>query len=120
VSTKHVVIVAGGRDLPEGDRYYIDAVMVALIAAKAEVVITGECRGGDMIGKQAAKELGLQYIGFAAEWDRLGKRAGPARNRLMAEKATHVVLLPGGDGTKNMQEIAQKKYLPITFMPPKK
>jgi predicted Rossmann fold nucleotide-binding protein DprA/Smf involved in DNA uptake len=45
------------------------------------VVVSGGARGADSLAAAAAVAAGLQLQVFAAEWARLGRAAGPARNR---------------------------------------
>ena len=48
-------------------------------------IITGQCRNSpDEMGELFAKRNGLKHTGFPANW-KDGKKAGPLRNRKMAE-----------------------------------
>lgn len=46
-------------------------------------IVTGGCRGADTISHQLARQCGLGTHVEWAEWRRLGKQAGPERNRRM-------------------------------------
>jgi hypothetical protein len=50
-----------------------------------------------------------------AEWNKLGKAAGPKRNERMPELfSVHAVLaFPGGTGTANMIDVARKHHIPL-------
>lgn len=54
-------------------------------------LIHGGCRGADMIADEAARSLGLSVEIFLADWEKLGKKAGPIRNRQMAEKCSRAI-----------------------------
>ena len=106
------VIVAGGRDFTERpeDRAKLGA---ALLGLGATEVVCGMARGADMFGYSVAKEMGLPIAEFPAEWDRFGRRAGMVRNADMASYADALIALPGGSGTLNMIEEANRRGLPV-------
>lgn len=68
-----------------GDRNWVDKDLIkATIAKEAPtVVIHGDCRGADKLAGQAAHELGIEVIAFPADWKKLGRAAGPLRNKQM-------------------------------------
>ena len=47
------------------------------------IVVHGACRGADRIADRVARRLGLDVRPYPAEWQRIGRGAGPARNRQM-------------------------------------
>lgn len=49
-------------------------------------IVQGECKGADLMAKQAAEECGLECIGYPAEWEKYGKNAGPIRNQRMIDE----------------------------------
>ncbi len=104
------LIIAGGRKyrLTENDRSY----KLGSIAGITEVV-SGAASGADRDGEQWAKERGIPIKKFPADWDSLGRAAGPIRNGAMAEYADAVALFPGGDGTDDMYRKADKAGLKI-------
>lgn len=71
-------------------------------------VVSGGAWGADYLGEVWAEGHELPIMRFNADWDKYGKRAGPIRNRLMAEHADAVVLLPGGIGTASMAREAAR------------
>lgn len=73
------------------------------------VIMSGGCRGADKLGERYAEEKGYELRCFAAEWSRLGKAAGPLRNKIMAEEADVVICFWDGksSGTKSMIELAR-------------
>lgn len=47
------------------------------------VIVSGGAQGADALGKKYAKDNGLEYIEFPAQWDLYGKAAGYRRNEQM-------------------------------------
>lgn len=83
------------------------------------VVIQGECKGADIIGKQIAKKLGYRVLSFPAEWEKYGRSAGPIRNKQMiVEGQPEFVLafhnnINNSRGTKDM--IRKAKQYGISY-----
>lgn len=48
-------------------------------------IIEGGARGADTAANRAAVQLGLKVTTVEAEWERLGSKAGPLRNRKMLD-----------------------------------
>jgi len=70
------------------------------------VIIQGEARGADITAKRVAEELKMTVIGFPAEWDKFGRRAGIIRNIQMLDTNPDLVIafhnfLPNSKGTKH-------------------
>lgn len=72
-------------------------------------IISGMAKGADTLAVEYAKAYGLKLHEFPADWKRLGKAAGPIRNRQMLNegKPDLVVAFPGGAGTAHMVSIAK-------------
>lgn len=90
---------------------------------KGSLVIAGEARGADTIAKILAKDLGLEYLGFPADWNRYGRGAGTIRNQQMLDEGRPNVIYAfymdqedrrNSKGTKDMVRRAQKAKLPVT------
>jgi len=75
-------------------------------------IVSGHCRGADMLGEQYAKDHGIPLVLFPADWSKYGKRAGYIRNNQMAKYASEkngvLIAFPIGEarGTKMMIRIA--------------
>lgn len=75
-------------------------------------IVSGHCRGADMLGEQYAKDHNIPVVLFPADWNAYGKRAGYIRNKQMAEYASEengvLIAFPIGEarGTKMMIRIA--------------
>jgi predicted Rossmann-fold nucleotide-binding protein len=102
------VIIAGGRDYTLKKKDYDKLREIPITE-----VVSGGARGADQDGETYAVNSGIPYTRFRADWHKHGKSAGPIRNRQMAEYADAVVLFPGGKGTLNMKEQAERLGLQI-------
>jgi len=109
------VLVCGGRDFD--DRDFIHNTLCALHAKRGPfaVVIHGAATGADDEAMIWAQMMGLKHAPFAAEWQRLGKAAGPIRNQRMIDegKPDLVVAFPGGRGTADMIRRAEQAGIEV-------
>ena len=95
------VIIAGTREVTN-----YKALLNAIENAPFEIteVVSGCCRGVDQLGERWAKENGIPTKIFRANFFQYGKRAGPLRNKEMAEYADALIAIWDGksNGTKDM------------------
>ena len=105
-------IIAGGRDLPEDMTFWPALDDARAVLGIAEVVCGG-ARGGDTIGRLWAEDHGIPVKMFPADWSKHGRAAGPIRNQQMAEYADALVALPGGKGTADMIQRAQRRGMKV-------
>ena len=105
-------IIAGGRDLPE-DMTFWPALDDARAVLGITEVVCGGARGGDTIGRLWAEDHGIPVKMFPADWSKHGRAAGPIRNQQMAEYADALVALPGGKGTADMIQRAQRRGMKV-------
>lgn len=108
------LIIAGGRDFNNYDLLEKEA--EEMISGQQNVeIISGLARGADLLGCRFAEEKGLPLRGFAAEWGKFGRSAGPIRNKLMAKNATHLLAFWDGEsrGTMHMIDYATKLGLTV-------
>lgn len=103
-------IIAGGRDFADYDRLRDVA---AHFFAPGDALVSGAARGADKLGEQFANECGFEIDRHPADWDRLGKGAGYARNHQMSLVADGLIAFWDGysKGTKNMIENAHAARL---------
>ena len=110
------------RVLVTGDRAWSNAAVVREVLSEFPpdtLVIHGAARGADTIAGHVATELGFTVRAFPADWAKLGKGAGPARNAQMLKegKPDEVVAfhdrLWDSTGTKDMILRAVKARLPV-------
>ena len=106
------LIIAGGRDyrLKMADYDRLDEINAA---ERVTEVVSGGARGVDNDGQVWAWEVGLPVRLFLADWKQYGKGAGPRRNAEMAAYADAVALFPGGAGTQNMREQADRAGIKV-------
>lgn len=120
------LIIAGGRfyQFTTEDTKFLNELHAQY---NIEEVVTGKCKikndtgqwvdsGADWYGEQWGVDNNLVIKEFPVlpwEWKELGKKAGPLRNRKMANYADAVVLFSGGNGTQSMKEEALKAGLII-------
>lgn len=62
------------------ERVQLRAVLAHL---EPDVLIHGNAPGADFFALRWAREQGVTAVAFVAEWARLGRRAGPERNKRM-------------------------------------
>lgn len=106
------VIIAGSRNLT----FYtnvIDAVRES--GLDVTEVVCGMARGVDLLGRRWARERGIPVKEFPADWARLGRGAGHARNWEMARYADALIAVWDGrsGGTKHMIETARRQGLKV-------
>lgn len=109
------VIIAGTRtfDDYEALKSYAD---YKLGQIKEDIeIVSGGATGADTLGERYAKEKGYIIKRFPADWNRYGRRAGPLRNKQMADYADALIVFWDGSsrGTKSMLELAKEQGLKI-------
>jgi predicted Rossmann fold nucleotide-binding protein DprA/Smf involved in DNA uptake len=108
------VAVVGSRDFPNPD------VVKAFVRSlpTSTVVVSGGARGVDQWAEDAATEFGLQTKIIHADWDNLGRRAGPIRNAEIVGSADRLVAFWNGRsrGTLNTVVTARAAGLPILIL----
>lgn len=108
------VIIAGSRDFND----YIKLKNILdkfnlLIKDKGYIInqiISGTCKGADLLGERYAKENNIDIVRFPAKWNTYGKKAGYLRNLEMGEYGDILIAFPINDskGTYNMIDIMKK------------
>jgi hypothetical protein len=115
-------LICGGRDLGLHDhreRVWQHGILDQLHAEHGfTAIIEGGATGADQGARLFGNRVGIPVLTFDAEWDRLGKSAGPIRNaRMLAEgKPDVVIAFPGQRGTRNMvhqAEVARVRVIKI-------
>ena len=111
----HVAIVGSKNYLRQE---LVEAYVVALPANS--VVVSGAAAGVDTFAEEAAKARGLETFIFHADWEKLGRRAGPIRNEQIIAHADRVVAFWNGRsrGTLNSLVLATRASLPIEIYGP--
>lgn len=109
------IIVAGGRDFD--DYELLSSKLDKIFANINPVIVCGEARGADLLGRRYAVEHNLSIMSYPADWS-LGKRAGFIRNEAMAKVADGLVAFWDGEskGTKHMIELMKKLGKRVTVI----
>ncbi|HEY9061993.1 MAG TPA: DUF2493 domain-containing protein [Pseudobacteroides sp.] len=108
------------RVLIAGSRFYCDyqKILAVVKSLDIDLVIAGGCRGADTLAVRAARQCGIRYIEYPADWQRFDKSAGPIRNALMLkmEKPDLVLIfhndLGSSKGSRDMLSRAIKAGIP--------
>ena len=107
-----------------GDRNWVHGEIILRELSKVQqmhgvdVVIEGEAKGADTLGRLAAERLGIPVLKFPADWRKFGLSAGYKRNaQMLAEGKPTVVLafhnfIENSKGTKMMVDLARKAQVP--------
>jgi hypothetical protein len=107
-------LVCGGRDFNDTEFAYrfLDRIHRQHMI---DVVIEGDARGADRIAGYWARKNRIENRKFPADWAGFGKKAGPLRNQQMLDegKPDLVIAFPGGVGTRDMVQRAQKSGIEI-------
>ena len=108
------VIIAGSRTL---ENYGAVKAAIEESGFEVDVVISGCCRGTDILGERYAAENGLRCERHPAEWARYGRSAGPMRNARMLAGADALIAIlqagAGNRGTLNIISQARKRGLRV-------
>lgn len=102
------IIVAGERDFD--DYKLLENKLNDLFKNINPIIVCGEAKGADSLGRRYAEEHGRKILSYPAKWDEYGKSAGYRRNEEMAAVADGLVAFWDGEskGTKHMIEYMQK------------
>ncbi len=109
------VLITGGRNYT--NQALVNQVLDALLVRyPAMVLIHGDAKGADTLGRMWAECHSVPHVPYPAEWDKhkppegsnRKNPAGPIRNRKMLTegKPDLVVAFAGGSGTADMVQIA--------------
>lgn len=110
--------MAGTRDYrkPSKVRGYIRLALEELLTSPLQPIEIASGLSGavDLVAKRYARDHGIAYTGFAADWETYGKAAGPKRNKAQAKWGNTLLAIWDGKsrGTKNMIDEARKAGYP--------
>lgn len=113
------VLVCGGRGYTDSERLF-RILDVANNANPITLLVHGGARGADTLAQRWADDRGVCCMVYTANWKRDGKAAGPIRNQKMldTEKPDMVIAFPGGRGTADMVQRAERAGLPVVKVRP--
>jgi len=89
------LIIAGSRHW-HFNHEFIRTIVNDIFNLEPAEVVCGGAPGIDQSGKMWAIEQYVKFKVFEAEWDKLGKAAGPKRNAEMADYADELLLIWDG------------------------
>lgn len=98
------LLVCGGRDYRDRDLVWTTLEAAVHYAGCAEIICgydpgDGRYQGADQLAYEWAQESAFPCRVFPADWRKLGRRAGPIRNSLMAaDKPDQCVAFPRANG----------------------
>lgn len=111
------VVIAGCRDYFNYSqaKEYIDMCLRNIRNQFTIIIVSGGCRGADMLGLRYAAENKMDFEIYKADWTHFGRAAGPLRNRRMAEVCDYVICFWDGKskGTFSMIQEAKRLNKPI-------
>lgn len=111
------IVIAGCRNYKDYDeaKEYIDTVIKRIRKEYTLIFVSGGCTGADKLGERYAKENGYKVELYTAQWEKYGKRAGPKRNKLMAQIGDYIICFWDGKskGTKSMINFSKQLNKPI-------
>lgn len=115
------IIIAGTRDFNNYDvlKNICDTLFRGLHTVE---IVSGNCRGADMLGERYANENNIKLTKFPADWNTYGKRAGYIRNTEMALYSDALIAFwdNKSKGTKMMIDIARGQGLKVDVFDYKK
>lgn len=105
-----ILLVCGGRDFDDDE--FLERQLNSL-KPRIKHLVTGCATGADKFALEWANKNRISHSKYFADWDKLGKAAGYARNADMLKfgKPTHLLAMPGGPGTAMMLDLATKAGL---------
>ena len=104
------LIIAGSRNIEDYDllkKTYNESIDIQPVIE----IVSGMCRGPDLLGIKLAKELEIPVKEFPADWDKNPKSAGMIRNGEMVKYSNALLALWNGKspGTGNMISTMERK-----------
>lgn len=107
-----------------GDRNWTDIKLIRKRLCKLPVgsmLIHGAAPGADSLAAIIGDSLGFAVLAFSAEWEKLGKAAGPIRNKTMLAELPDLVIAFHDDmtkskGTKDCISQATKKGIKVEII----
>lgn len=110
-------VIAGSRDIKDQT---IGFVYINEFHKKFPIteVVCGCAWGMDTIGRDWGKDHDIPISLWEADWNNLGKKAGPIRNALMAKHADQALILINNEskGSLNMRQQMEKLKKPFTVI----
>lgn len=106
------ILVCGDREWVDREMIFNELDLLHQVVGISSIV-EGCARGADTMAEEWAVQRHVTLHHFPADWKRLGKSAGPHRNRKMIEMKPHLVLafhrdIANSRGTADMVRVAKE------------
>lgn len=123
-------IVCGGRDLTDGNYVFRSLDTLRETMGLSHVIEGGQRgrhpmggridRGADYWAMRWAQARGLTFDTVKADWGKYGRSGGPLRNaKMLSEYEPEcVIAFPGGNGTQDMADRAERARVPVVWIKP--
>lgn len=109
------LLVCGGRSYK--DKEMVFRVLDACHAKRpVALLIHGDCpTGADRFADDWAKARSVKIKSFPADWEKMGRAAGPVRNKQMRDEGRPdgAVAFPGGVGTAGMVKLLNEHLIKV-------
>ena len=106
------VVIAGCRTYSnyEEAKAFIASCLMEYENKEQITVLSGGCKGADLLGERFAKENGFIIKRYLPDWKKYGKAAGPIRNKQMVDACQKVICFWDGKsrGTASLIQYAKK------------
>lgn len=114
------ILVCGGRDFHNRSAVYHALTHIHSRRKGIALIIEGGATGADRLAREWAQMNGVPVETYPADWKKYGGAAGPMRNaQMLREGMPHgVVAFPGGRGTANMVEQAERAGVKVLKIHP--
>ncbi len=105
---KIIGIVGSRRRNTSTDFFACEKAFLEIYKDGDEIVSGGCPQGGDRFAEQLAKKYQVPIKIYYAQWDKLGRGAGFARNTYIARDADVIMALPASDRTGGTEDTLKK------------
>lgn len=117
VKKPYKLCICGGRDFADRDFLFakLDLLTSKIRGKRPIIVITGGASGADYLAGEWAYARRYSCINYRANWEALGRAAGPIRNAEMleTEKPDVLIAFSGGKGTADCIRQAKGRNIPV-------
>ena len=112
------ILICGGRHFSDYD-FLVTCMNELNQRFNITAIISGRCRGADLLGERWAINNEIPIIPFPANWKKYGVSAGQIRNQQMIDegKPDLCIAFPGNNGTADMIRRCRYNKIPVEQFP---
>ncbi len=110
-----ILAVVGGRNFKNWQMLH-DTLTDFIRGHIVDEIVSGGAQGADTMAELFAFQHEIKFKEFPPNWEKYGKSAGYRRNKLIINRADELIAFPGGKGTYNSVQLAEKKGIPVHRM----